>query len=93
MSEPSFVTLQDNAYYLLQCPHCHEYVYVQKNELNCLIFRHGVHKSNFQPIYPHTSKEECDRLVQQQQIYGCGKPFEIILLPNQQMVVQICDYK
>ena len=29
-------------------------------------------------IPPHLHKEECDRLVQENLIYGCGKPFQLI---------------
>lgn len=84
---------KDGNAYIIACPHCQEYVYVHQREMNCLIFRHGAYKLGLQPIHPHASKDECDRLVQEGLIYGCGKPFEIVTLPDQQMVVQICDYK
>jgi hypothetical protein len=30
-------------------------------------------------IPPHADKKTCDSLVFKQQIYGCGKPFQMIL--------------
>jgi hypothetical protein len=71
---------------IIICPHCNNYVEIL--ELNCKIFRHGTYKSNNQQIPPHASKDECDNLIQQKLIYGCGKPFMI----NQEMVAVICDY-
>ena len=61
---------------LLQCPHCQDIVDII--EENCRIFRHGVLKSNLQQINPHTNKEECERLTDNNLIYGCGKPFRLI---------------
>lgn len=71
------------------CPHCQEPVLIEK--LNCCIFRHGIMKDTLKQMDPHCPKEECDRLFSQGLIYGCGKPFKIIL---DEMVirVEICDY-
>ena len=30
-------------------------------------------------IDPHLKKEECDRLKSKNLIYGCGKPFQLII--------------
>jgi len=79
--------------YELSCPHCNGGIIVQRNELNCRIFRHGVYL-NMQPMNPHTPKEECDRLVQTNQIIGCGKPFRVINEPNgtDKLIAVKCDY-
>jgi hypothetical protein len=71
------------------CPHCQEPILIEK--LNCCIFRHGTMKDSFQQIAPHLSKEECDKLFSQGLIYGCGKPFKIIV-SGEKVVVEICDY-
>jgi hypothetical protein len=63
-------------YYEFQCPHCNVTIQVAHNQVNCKIFRCGVYKGNDQPIPPHSSKQECDRLVQNNLINGCGKPFK-----------------
>lgn len=82
-------------FYSISCPHCLGIVLVQKNELNCKIFRHAVYKNNMEPINPHASKEECEKLLEDDKILGCGKPFRIIL-SNQSnennISVEICDY-
>jgi len=74
---------------ILLCPHCHEYVIIEK--LNCGIFRHGVYKINGQQIPPHSAKELCDELLKIGSIYGCGKPFQI-LLKNNKYKIEICEY-
>ena len=59
---------------ILKCPHCNEYVIIEK--INCAIFRHGIFKNNLQQIDPHALKELCDFFIQNNLIYGCGKPFK-----------------
>jgi hypothetical protein len=70
---------------IVQCPHCNDYVYIE--QLNCRIFRHACYK-NGEPIPPHSTKEECDRLVASGQVFGCAKPFQIL----DDGTVKICDY-
>ena len=76
---------------VLKCKHCDENFIVNKNDFNCRILRHGVFKSNLQPIPPHESKENCDRLFNNNLIYGCGKPL-IITEKNKEFDVEICNY-
>jgi len=77
--------------YVFICPHCNEEIIVLKKELNCKIFRHAVFKSNYEPIHPHASKQECQRLIDNHLIYGCGKPFQVVLKDHQLVAVE-CDY-
>lgn len=72
------------------CPHCNDPVIIQ--ELNCRIFRHAVLKSNGEQIDPHTSKENCEKLLQNDAIYGCGKPFQIQSNEKGDLVAIECDY-
>lgn len=74
---------------LIICPHCNKYIEII--EINCGIFRHGTYKSNNEQIDPHLKKEECDNLIKNDLIYGCGKPFKIIE-KNNKLEVIICDY-
>jgi DNA-directed RNA polymerase subunit RPC12/RpoP len=71
--------------FIIECPHCNEPVIIQ--EVNCSIFRHGIFKTNYEQIPPHSPKEQCDEWVEKNMIYGCGKPFQII---NNKAVR--CDY-
>ena len=48
------------------------------NEINCGIFRHAVYKSNLMQIPPHENKINCDKLIADEMVYGCAKPFQII---------------
>ena len=73
----------------ISCPHCNQIIEVL--EINCRIFRCGIYKHNYTQIYPHLSKEECFKLVEEELIYGCGKPFEIIY-ENETWKPAICDY-
>ena len=65
----------DNNFYRFNCPHCNRSIEVQKN----------------QQIGPHTKKQECDRLVNEDLIYGCGKPFRFITKNNINSI-EICGY-
>ena len=81
-------------FYELTCPHCKGEIIVEKNQLNCRIFRHGVYRANMQQINPHAPKQECDRLAESNQIIGCGKPFLVIdsqTEPNKKVAIE-CDY-
>jgi hypothetical protein len=80
------------------CPNCNEPVIIEK--LNCGIFRHGIVKRTGQNINPHASKKTCEKLINKNLIYGCGKPFKIIInqlqsgdsVVNTCIQVQTCDY-
>lgn len=74
-----------------KCPHCQEWVFLPKQHFNCKIYRHGVYKSNYNQIDPHLSKSECNRLKDQDLIFGCGKPFKIII-SGEKYFIEICDY-
>jgi hypothetical protein len=43
---------------------------------------------NGEPIPPHSTKEECDSLVENKLVYGCAKPFQILVTGE----VVICEY-
>ena len=76
--------------FFIECPHCKTTIEIL--ELNCCIFRCGVYKDTLEQINPHLGKEECDRLDQEGLIYGCGKPFQIIMDENNTYQVIICGY-
>lgn len=87
----SYVLLENDTY-IFECPHCHQYVEVNRNEINCRIFRHAVYKNNMQQINPHASKEECDYLRETDKIYGCAKPFIFNTKNDGNFTVEICEY-
>ncbi len=68
-----------------ECPWCQGMIEII--ELNCKIFRHGYYKKENIQINPHLKKDECEDLIKQDLIYGCGKPF-CILNGN----IEKCDY-
>ena len=74
---------------VVACPHCGDLVVIERKDINCRIFRHGVHKKTGKCMNPHASKEECERLHKQGLIYGCGKPFR--LTEGDDQAVE-CDY-
>jgi hypothetical protein len=79
------------AYILVFCPHCDNAIQIFRNEINCAIFRHGVLKSSGVQVNPHLPKIECDKLISQDLIFGCGKPFRLIK-DNENYKAEICDY-
>ena len=72
---------------VFECPHCNESIVVQRNEINCAIFRHAIFRDTLEPIDPHASKQTCDALVRDEKVYGCGKPFRLV-----NDVPEVCDY-
>ena len=81
--------MTENDVNLLLCPNCNEYFIMEK--LNCGIFRHGVIKENGKQMDPHSSKDLCDYYIRENKIYGCGKPFQVLLI-NNKLETKICDY-
>ena len=71
------------------CPHCNDPISIEK--INCAIFRHGIIKNTLKQINSHASKIECDTLINNNLIYGCGKPFKIIKKEDSYETI-ICDY-
>jgi hypothetical protein len=78
-------------YIIIECPYCKNQIQIYKNEINCAIFRHGTFKYTGLEINPHSSKEECDNYLKNDLIYGCGKPFRIII-ENGEYKAKNCDY-
>jgi hypothetical protein len=76
---------------IVECPHCNGTILINIKDLNCMIFRHGIFKKNYKQINPHTSKIQCDDYIKNDQIYGCGKPFKIVII-NEKYISTICDY-
>lgn len=74
------------------CPHCEGVIMIDKKDLNCHIFRHAVLKTKLDAfINPHETKENCEKLLSEGKIYGCGKPFRVILSDKNHKAVT-CDY-
>lgn len=78
-------------YYIKECPHCSETILLYHHELNCKIYRHGVFKTDLQQINPHASEEDCNSYIENDMIYGCGKPFRISL-EEDDITLTKCDY-
>lgn len=84
------IMMPESNAYLFPCPHCGHYIEVAVPETNCCIFRHGTLKQGLAQVNPHMPKEECDALVAQDLVYGCCKPFRLVLADP--VRVEICDY-
>jgi len=79
---------------IVTCPHCEQMIEIVA--VNCAIFRCGEYKVNGQQLPPHLPKEECERLFNMGQIWGCGKPFRleqrIDSINIGGYVAVVCDY-
>jgi len=64
--------------YFFECPHCNGSIIVDKNEINCQIFRHACLKSNGNQLQAHTSKEGCDQAIKDDLVHGCAKPIKLV---------------
>lgn len=91
MSMLNTVTFEDGIY-RFKCPNCLGLVEVLPREVRCKIFRHAIFKDNGQQIGPHTSKQECDKLVREGKVRGCAKPFQMEQVNNETWIVKKCDY-
>jgi len=77
--------------FVVECPHCKLFVFIEK--LNCGIFRHGIITRTGEQIEPHAKKEKCDELIKNQEIVGCGKPFQVIKKDGDgEFTAIVCDY-
>tara|TARA_B100001093_G_C26637092_1_gene931451 strand:- start:736 stop:981 length:246 start_codon:yes stop_codon:yes gene_type:complete len=76
---------------ILKCPHCNDYVLIYKKEFNCKIFRHAYYRDSYKQIDPHMKKDICIKLLKEDLIYGCGKPFKLIE-HNNEYILEKCDY-
>jgi hypothetical protein len=78
----------------VECPHCT--ILIEILELNCRIFRCGIHKKSLKQIGQHLPKNECDSLFKDKKIYGCGKPFivETVNSTTDELTYKafVCDY-
>lgn len=78
-----------------ECPHCTGHIIILKQDINCAIFRHGIYKTG-QLVNPHATKEECDRLVSEDLVLGCCKPFKLVQdvdsNKNQIYKIEACEY-
>ena len=69
----------------LKCPKCGTTIIIE--EVNCAIFRCGVYKHNGEQIPPHLPKKDCDKLVEENKIWGCASPFKY-----ENGKLNTCDY-
>jgi hypothetical protein len=91
MIKTKIITDNINNIYIFKCPNCFDYIQVLQTELNCRIFRHAYYKKTLEQVNPHLSKDECDKLIKEDEIYGCCKPFKIIN-EGENLYAEICDY-
>ena len=61
---------------VVNCPHCNQTIFIEKR--NCGIFRCGVLKKNGKQNPPHSKREKCEKLLNEELIYGCSRPFMLI---------------
>jgi len=47
-----------------------------------------VYKDTNEPIPPHSPQEECERLLKEERVWGCARPFRL----TETNEPEICDY-
>ena len=86
--------IKDGSIYIFQCPHCDNLTMVDRNDVNCSIFRHGYFINNgilSEQVNPHLPKEQCEELVKSGKVVGCCKPFQLERYRDT-YIVKKCDY-
>lgn len=90
-SDKEVIYVPEDSMYVFECPHCNLLVQVKEKDLRCKIFRHAVYKANNKPIKPHAPQAECERLLAQDLVYGCAKPFRLVTT-GKVLRAEICGY-
>jgi hypothetical protein len=75
---------------IFECPFCG--LFLEIEQINCGIFRHGAYIDNNHQIDCHMPKDKCDNLFNNGKIYGCGKPFRITNINNVYKIEKLFDY-
>ena len=75
---------------IVTCPHCECLIHIES--INCAIFRHATYKDTNEQIPPHSPQDICNRLVSEGRVWGCGKPFQLVLNSQGKYEPKICDY-
>jgi len=57
------------------CPYCDGAVQIKRKDLNCRVFRHGVHTITNIGINPHMTESAVELMIQNNLLRGCGKQF------------------
>lgn len=97
MSRQPIQFVSEDQAYVFSCPHCLGSVVVHVSEVNCQIFRHAVLKNSGEQqviaqVNPHAPKEELKYLVENDLVYGCGRPFRMFQENGLWSYVDVCDY-
>jgi hypothetical protein len=50
-------------------------------------------KDTYIQVDPHLSKISCEKLIEENKVIGCCKPFEIIYTIKDGYIAVVCDYK
>lgn len=90
-SDKEVTYVPEDSMYVFECPHCNLLVQVKEKDLRCKIFRHAVYKANNKPIKPHAPQADCERLLAQNLVYGCAKPFRLVTT-GKVLRAEICGY-
>ena len=78
--------------HVISCPWCLGKITVQKEAVNCGIFRHAEFVDG-SPVPPHTSKAQMDMFLSTKCVKGCGQPFKMeISMDTLKPVVTKCDW-
>lgn len=73
--DASVITTVDGDLYVVVCPNCGGGCVISQRDLNCQVFRHAVVIATGQPLNPHAGQAECERMLTENKIRGCGAPF------------------
>ncbi len=74
------------------CPHCYGTVIINEAEINCGIFRHATFRETGECIHPHATQEQCELLIHEGKIFGCGQPFKLEKNIENGWSISICGF-
>lgn len=67
-------------YFVIQCPHCGDTMFLYRKEIKCGKIRHGTILSKNRQLHFNTSDEKCVQLLRDRLVIGCTKPFRVTIV-------------
>lgn len=75
-------SLSKVTFYCCPWPDCPMEFMIADSEIHCGIFRCGVMRGSGDQIAVHATKEQCQRMLAEEMVYGCARPFTITKDPE-----------
>lgn len=66
-------------YFVFQCPHCGDTMFLYRKEVECGKIRHGTILTKNRQLHFNISDKKCAQLLRDKLVAGCTKPFRVVI--------------